>query len=305
MESDYYLHNFHVKKGQGLTCTMRSYREAFGISWNEDDDLDEESNSSSPTHFHAGGKTDTRQSSSRRDLSRDTRTGRGNEESRRVLRVRNRCEAQKKRLSTWWKHALQANLQQRMWMQLGKSQTEELLAPRFERVYEPEKLGQFDRFFSRAWATPVRRSHAAQHTEGAEEGDARDLLRRFSDAEPQRRVPDESKSPESSANKVQLGRFIDTYGYEPRSETSLRRFSEYHAKLTKVSSTSGYIGDLTSVDSSVPREYLNYVSSTTNEPDKPQRYRPETVQEFKTCLQDYTLESDDVGGIQKVRLPYG
>jgi len=81
----------------------------------------------------------------------------------RIQNVRDRCRTQNRALSMWWKVALQINVQQRMWMQLGNSPSESILPPRFDRLYQPEKMAQFDRFFARSWATPVRRSHSAQH----------------------------------------------------------------------------------------------------------------------------------------------
>jgi hypothetical protein len=291
MESDYYLHNFHVKTGRGTSCSMSSYRRAFGIAWNE---LDAESPVSSPSL--------SRKSILTRRYSLDTVSGRGGEEPRRVQRVRNRCEAQNGALSAWWKHALQAHVQQRMWMQLGRNQAEIVLPPRFERVYQPENLCQFDRYFSRAWSTPVRRSHAAQHTEGVEDGDTGDLSRLISGGSPPTKNPDEATQAVESSGKVMLGNFTDKYGYEPWSESSLRRFSEYHSKLTTVVPDVSYIGNLEKVASTPREEYIRYLTPSVDVSEPPQRYRAETVQEFKECLQDYILGADDVVGIQKVSL---
>jgi hypothetical protein len=297
MDTDYYLHNFHVKSGRGLTCSMTTYRRAFGIAWNDDDDLDVDSIASSASCSSGSG---THASGPMSPECSQLTLGKNDEEARRVQRVRSRCEAQKESLSAWWKHALQSHVQQRMWMQLGRKQADVLLAPRFERLYEPEKLGQFDRFFSRTWATPVRRSHAAQHTDGAEDGDGGDLSRRISTATPGVGDSDALEHPTQFKDNVFLGDFIARYGYEPRSETSLRRFSEYHSKFAKVRPETGYIGDLDTAHSKAHDEYVNYVSSAENATEKPQQYRPETIQEFKDCLRDYTLGADDVAGIQKV-----
>ena len=44
------------------------------------------------------------------------------------------------------------------------------------------------------------------------------------------------------------------------------------------------------------KEYLQYVSAS---PGKP--YRREAINEFRNCLHDTLLNSDDVAGIRKVR----
>lgn len=56
-----------------------------------------------------------------------------------------------------------------------------------------------------------------------------------------------------------------------------------------------YVGKLGS-EETPPKEYLQYVSSS---PGKP--YRREAVDEFRSCLRDTSLSSDDVSGIRKVR----
>lgn len=286
MESDYYLHNFHVKSGAGVS--MKTYRKAFGIDWNDNEDDGD--------YFTPSPRSKRTQSNlSRRHRSREN--GRGDEESLRVRRVRSRCEAQKESLSVWWKHALQQNIKQRMWMQLGQKQADILLSPRFERVYEPDKLGQFDRFFSRSWATPVRRSHAAQHTEGGDD-DSGDLPRWISSTPvPLKDGTEKATDAGYYTHRVHLDDFIDRYGHEPRNESNLRRFSDYHSKLTKVTTDSAYIGNI-EVQAMARPEYIQYASGGA--PERPQQYDAETIQEFRECLYDCTLGADDVPGIQKV-----
>jgi macrodomain Ter protein organizer (MatP/YcbG family) len=65
----------------------------------------------------------------------------------------------------WWRVAIQAYIQQRMSMQLVQKKTEISIPSRFDRIYQTEKLAQFDKLFSRSWAVPVRLSHAAQHSQ--------------------------------------------------------------------------------------------------------------------------------------------
>lgn len=130
METDYYLHNFHVKSGRGTMQSMKGYQLAFGVSdW-----------------ASTSGDADPKSKSTALASTDQTVTS-PEEQSRRIQKVRNQCQSQNLALSSWWKHAIQNNVQQRMWMQLGRSQEEPMLPPRFERIYQPEKIAQFDRFF--------------------------------------------------------------------------------------------------------------------------------------------------------------
>lgn len=126
-----------------------------------------------------------------------------------------------------------------MWMQLGSSPTESLLPPRFERLYQPEKIAQFDRFFARAWATPVRRSHSAQHSKGSsdDETGARDFRRSVSVR--QSTGPGETDSSAEGAEKKQhdnnnpritktLDNFVNSYGLQPHFKPTLKSFVKHH-----------------------------------------------------------------------------
>jgi hypothetical protein len=161
-------------------------------------------------------------------------------ESNRVLQVRNRCKAQNLALSTWWKVALQSNIQQRMWMRLGNNQVEPELPPQFERIYQPEKLSQIDRFFSRTRSAPVRRSHAAQHSEGLEDGDATEFSRvisgNFASASP------DNGPVEHIDEGLAVSAFIKKWRFGSRSDPSLKLFAK-HYKKSPVSSDFFYIGN--------------------------------------------------------------
>lgn len=142
-------------------------------------------------------------------------------------------------LSVWWKAAIQANIKSRMWMQLGSSPTESMLPPRFERLYQPEKIAQFDRFFARAWATPVRRSHSAQHSKGSSDDDtgARDFRRRVSvhnSSGPGK--TDTSAQPSTTGHRDEnalrvtktLDNFVNSYGLQPHFKPTLKSFAKHH-----------------------------------------------------------------------------
>jgi hypothetical protein len=305
MESDYYLHNFHVKAGRGSTYSMKAYERAFGIEWNNDEDVDginEDSVASIPsaTRPRQTRPTNTRPPSIKRNDSRDVAAKQTQVESERITRVRNRCKTQNDVLSMWWKVALQSYVQQRMWMKLGMSKSESLLPPRYERLYQPEKIAQFDRFFARGWAAPVRRSHTAQQSEGSErDAEGVELRRAISGRRPESEDDEAKKSHEAHILKD----FVDNHGFTPRYESSLKRFAAQHdiSKSTSVAESFDYVGRLDNSDAREHEEYLRYVAKSSSLFDAPHSYQKETVAEFKSCLHDYSLQADDVAGIRKVR----
>lgn len=227
METDYYLHNTRVK-GRGTTQSMKEYQMAFGVlDWNDDDGIE------------ATNEKDSLGRSNHRSHSRSTTLGsidtamfRAEDQSRRIQRVRNRCDTQNQALSTWWKIAIQKNVQQRMWMTLGHSPVESLLPPRFERLYQPEKMAQFDRFFARSWATPVRRSHSAQHSgESDEENEIAEFRRIISGGRlepPGSRQKALGDAIQGGVSITTLEDFVADYGFEPQSEPSLKMFVQHH-----------------------------------------------------------------------------
>lgn len=139
METDYYLHNFHVKSGKGTVQSMKGYQRAFGVDhWemiNREIDALSDSNPADP-------KDEAKVSADQAMIPYEV-------QSHRIQKVRQLCMSQNLALSTWWKIAIQANVQQRLWMQHGENPEEELFEfpPRFERLYQPGKFAQFDRFF--------------------------------------------------------------------------------------------------------------------------------------------------------------
>jgi hypothetical protein len=219
---------------------MKGYQMAFGVvDWNDDDDIEatneKDSVVSTPSLRRSNHRAHARSTTL---TSIDTAMFRQEDQPRRIQRVRNRCKAQNQALSTWWKIAIQANIQQRMWMQLGSSPVESLLPPRFERLYQPEKMAQFDRFFARSWATPVRRSHSAQHSgESDEENDVAEFRRNISGRRlgpPQSsQMAQEGALQEESDWNSSLEHFVADYGFEPQSELSLKMFVEHHDMMDR------------------------------------------------------------------------
>jgi hypothetical protein len=104
LETDYYLHNFHVEAGKG----MKGYQKTFGVlGWNYDDDTE--------TAMH--GESVRRTASHRigpNGLPGVPKELTMPEQSQRIQRVRDRCNTQNSALSNWWKVAIQSNVQQRM-----------------------------------------------------------------------------------------------------------------------------------------------------------------------------------------------
>ena len=151
METDYYLHNFHVKTGRGKSQSMKGYQLAFGVQeWeniNRNLDALSETDFFEPSRLaiHPNSQSDTVAIASAQQAMIPYEV-----QSRRIQKVRQCCMSQNLALSTWWKIALQANVQQRLWMQHRQDSEDSLdLPPRFERLYQPEKIAQFDRFFGK------------------------------------------------------------------------------------------------------------------------------------------------------------
>ena len=242
METDYYLHNLHVKAGRGTLHSMKAYQRAFGVEWNNDDESplrEKETPLSSPvlrTHKRIG--SDQTSESERRGIL-SSREKYHMAEAWRITRVRQRCDAQNEALSLWWKAAIQAYIQQRMWMQLGRSASESMLPPRFERLYQPDKLAHFDNIFARSWATPVRGSHSSQHSTSAEEESEimeyrRNISGSAASAKRSERLklhpssPSASRTDETAREEMTIQKFVDTCGLKPRVAPTLTRFIKPH-----------------------------------------------------------------------------
>jgi hypothetical protein len=104
LETDYYLHNFHVEAGKG----MRGFQKTFGVlGWNYDDGTD----TGMPQERARRGASQIVGPNGASESSRESIIP---EQSRRIQRVRDRCHTQNSALSTWWKIAIQSNVQQRM-----------------------------------------------------------------------------------------------------------------------------------------------------------------------------------------------
>lgn len=302
MENDFYLHNFHTSGlvsdsvgRYGRMTSMKTYERAFGIDWREDEEI---ADGDMEPHSMAFPDESRRQPASS-STGNQQPSNSWERESKRVMRVRSRCKEQHAALSVWWKVALQANLKERLWVRLGQRQDETLLPGRFDRVYQPEKLSQFDRFFSRTWETPVRRTHAAQHSEGInDDGTAvtysRVISADFTTVSPSVR----NGQPHSSfLGEMKVSELVRDYGFAPREESSMKLFSDHFHKAHGGNQFEYITRSDASRMQSVPQEYLKYCATAqqTFEP-----YNQNRVEEFQRELHDYTLSSDNVSGIRQV-----
>jgi hypothetical protein len=226
LETDYYL---HVKSGIGHFHSMKGYQRAFGVvEWNDEDDSEASVNEKSDA---SSSHTPSRTSRSNRQIDYSKQ----DLESSRIVKVQRRCKLQTQALSVWWKIAIQANIQRRMWMQLSRSPTEEsILPPRFERLYRPEQLAQFDSFVARSWATPVRRTHPSQQFEGSDDEDGVLEFRRSISGRALP-TPNQTKTLDIAIDKDSEGQggfslqsFVEESSFDLNVEPSRKMFLERH-----------------------------------------------------------------------------
>lgn len=292
MENDYYLHNFHssgFQKDSDMchesVTSMKTYERAYGLTWREDEELaDLDVDTSKISHPRNGSKSS--HPCTIPTFSWDT-------ESSRVKRVRNKCEAQNTALSLWWKLALQSHIEDRLWVRLGKAQDESVLPGRYERVYQPDKLSQFDRFFSRTWETPVRRSHAAQHYETGDDDEAAVVFSRVLSSE--LTFPSVTKASKHLHQNVESGgtlkEFTTDFGFSPHQAVTYAPMFAHQFKNTSTPSGIDYLNR--SNTKSPPEEYVRYCS--------PYKHAASNRAEvFKREMHDYSLSADDVTGIREV-----
>lgn len=217
--------------------------------------------------------------------------GRGDEPAC-IAQVRQQVDAQSESLSIWWKVALQTNLQQRMWMKLGQlAPAESFLPSKYERLYQPDKIAQFDRFFARGWATPLRRSHSAQHVDSSEaDSDGHSLTRSLG-----RHVHEPESQPTDYCSKK-----LADVGVLPRTEAqSLSSLVDYYEEKNYSASRKDFLGRIELSEGSVPAEYQRYCAPPSA--NVPSSNREKAAAEFQLRLHDCSLDADDVIGIRKVR----
>lgn len=180
-----------------------------------------------------------------------------------------------------------------MWMKLGQlAPTDSFLPSKYERLYQPDKIAQFDRFFARGWATPLRRSHSAQHVDSSEaDSEGHTLTRSLGHHHPE---------PESPATDLVTKKLSDV-GVLPRTGAqSLSSLVDYYDDRNHSTSRKDFLGRIELSEGSVPEEYQRYCASPS--PNVPSSNREKAAAEFRLRLHDCSLDADDVNGIRKVRV---
>ena len=298
MENDYYLHNFHVKEGRGVNFSMDFYRYAFGIQCADD-----------------GSEVIGRPQRASRTSSVSQIAA---AESQRVKNVRKRVAAQNEMLSIWWKRALHSNLHQRIWMKNSSALSDgaalasdvegSLLPSRYERLYQPEKMALFDRFFARGWATPLRSSHSAQHSDtkiNEPESASSGSLARVITAQNCMSCVIDTPPPNQKSIKrdgTATKKFLEAHGFDSSFESYSKLFVDPHDRMTRnMRSNPEFVGDVSSEMSRVvPDEYRRYCTPSSALYTSPLSDNKQANAEFRMNLRELSLHADDVEGIRKV-----
>lgn len=190
----------------------------------------------------------------------------------------------------WWKMALLSHLKTRLWKNSKELFNEDALPPRFDRIYQPEKIGYFDSIFSRDWETPHRRDHSSQHSVQDEGAAFVRIVTR--DGESQR-VDNMSSEGDEGCTIQKVNENGSSFAEAP----AVSLFSGYFAKQ-RPKARSSYVG-YDAQHEAVKPEYLKYCSKSS----RPSGYfAQEKVDEFKKALRETTMQADDVAGIREVRL---
>jgi len=302
METDYYLHNFHVKESRGITDSMDFYRLSFGIQPYKGELTVKPAKASRSTSVEGGKKPPGTPS-----------TG----ESNRVANVRKRVAAQNKALSVWWKRALHRTLQQRVWMKdasimpggkgLGYDAEDSLLPSRYERLYQPEKIAQFDRFFARQWAQPLRT--APERVNEPEPGGlpfSREVNKECSACLADGVKVDETNSGSSKAltKGEPIRRFLEVSNYDAPFESSSNLFVDFVESegntAPYASSGPEFVGDVLPSSGAVPDIYRRYCAPNNTIFTSPFSTNELARNEFESNLREMSLQSDNVDGIRQL-----
>jgi hypothetical protein len=278
MENDYYLHNFHVMNARNATAYMRNHERAFCINCTDDEDEVESPRKLQPVvHTLIPPITSF-------------------VESERIARIRKHSMKQNLALSSWWKAALHANLQEKKLLRFGTMLDNNALPGRFERIYQPEKLTQFDRVFSRVWETPVRRSHAAQHAEGADGDDSCDFARVIAvDVFPSTGRKDRE---DSALQSISIRNVFSAQDFHFNKTNKLHSFVQFFDRPATSSLYSGAINhDYCSEITNPPDMYRQYCDPMSSKFQDRSKLK---VEDFNKALHDVNLSANDVAGICEV-----
>jgi hypothetical protein len=83
---------------------------------------------------------------------------------------------------------------------------------------------------ARSWATPVRRSHSAQHTSD-DDIQFTGFKRNTSGRQRKSQPPFEDSKDENDRLSISLSQMINEHGFAPASEPTLKTFIEHHDEM--------------------------------------------------------------------------
>jgi hypothetical protein len=149
LDGDFYLHNTGVQRG-----TLQSMREFNKQQYFLEAEEDEEEEEEVRVGDSDASVVISRTRSATQALGTNVKEEREARMEAQKKRVRRLFTKQRANDSRWWKEALQKYAQQRMWMHLGPPKQGKLPS-RFDRIHEPYRLTQFDKYFALDYAVPT------------------------------------------------------------------------------------------------------------------------------------------------------
>jgi len=273
LENDYHLHNFHVKvQSRGAVQAMKRYQKQFAFNLEADENEVEEDDFVD---------------------ERKKRKTSSNSTSVRMAAVKNKFRAQIEPLSMWWKVAIQCYIQQRMWMRLG-SPAEYDESDSFERIYQPDKLTQFDKYFARAWSMPSRLSHEASLVVDDLAGHKKNMTKK----EPLNSIDEAVQVDESE--EITLNRFMQDLVPKDDGDftAEMGDAPAMSSKNEDYISSVEFLGDINS-NTTPCEKYIKYANDSSFDVDS--SYDPTKArEEFTRYIKDTDLDSNDVEGIRRL-----
>eukprot|EP00633_Aureoumbra_lagunensis_P005256 CAMPEP_0197318434 /NCGR_PEP_ID=MMETSP0891-20130614/51044_1 /TAXON_ID=44058 ORGANISM="Aureoumbra lagunensis, Strain CCMP1510" /NCGR_SAMPLE_ID=MMETSP0891 /ASSEMBLY_ACC=CAM_ASM_000534 /LENGTH=739 /DNA_ID=CAMNT_0042808897 /DNA_START=675 /DNA_END=2896 /DNA_ORIENTATION=- len=251
LDSDYYLHNFHVQTGTVLS--MKAQRAAWLSA------------SSSESDSSQGSEEEEESQSYQR-------------RSRGRARVERRCQRQKKILQQWWRTAL-AEFQSIPTDFDAPPPELTTIMTQFERMYQPHKLTQFDKLFAHEFSvplvlakqqqepppTPISSSTGSQTISHQQKNENTEI------------IEENSKLQRSEDTKITLRRFVRAF--IPRSSTSIDHEEQNRSQREQ----SDWLQE-SSIDSSYNLASIPFVGSS--DPNHDDTYGEAEYGEYVRCAMD-------------------
>ena len=319
LEHDFYLHNFHIKSGTNTMESMELHQHTFSSHLEDDDPSHKDNRSdvgvgggvSTPlvrrkmaTHSH-GHHGHQRRLSIPSSSFKDAEGIKNDQESWRVTRIRNRCAKQyEEGLSLWWRHAIQAYIEQRCWMHIRGNNR---FVTSSSALQLDDEWFEFDRYFSRVWGRPLFSNMLSKNNKAFEEEKEAILLHRkhFPQRKDDRHKYSSSKKEEEEEDdeaRLTVKEFSQKFGYKSEAEAYLSSFLK-EDQFGRISRRSGdeeskSQGQFSIVHKS-HQKYIKYVQPR-NQPFRTKDREEIVRKEFSNYLQDSSIESDNVQGMLSV-----